>query len=191
MSSDNRAKLLNIDPIREKNLSKFYSNDGVTLDFTDGVITATANQENDSQGIKYNKTIILPKETFWEIVVSGAALDDATAYIWSKNNDTKQQLSGTNVDNTVYLPTDTISSVSFVVGGFARPAKIKIGIYLENPTIGDQFEIDAIAVIERKSLQLGDWRMYEMPCNLVLDYKKPCSDEYSYRNFLAYVKGRD
>ncbi len=190
MSSENRGKLLNIDPIREKNLSKFYSNDGVTLDFTEGIITATANIENESQGIKYNKTLIIPPETFWEIVVSGAALDDAKAYIWSINRDTKQQLSGTNVNNTVYLPTDTISSVSYVVGGFPRAIKLKIGIYMENPSIGDQFEIDAIAVIERKSVQLGDWRMYEMPCNLVLDYKK-CEDDYTYRNFLAYVKGRD
>ena len=188
MSSENRIKLVEIDPIREKNLSKFYSNDGVSIDFTDGVITATASLENNSQGVKYNKTIQIPKETFWEIVINGAALSDAKAYIWAQNNVTKQQLIGNNVDDTVYLPTDTIGSISHVIGGFPRPIKLKFGVYLENPSVGDQFEIDAVAVVERKSVQMGDWRMYEMPCNLVLDYKRD-SESNTYRNFLAYVKG--
>ena len=188
MSSENRIKLVQIDPIREKNLSKFYTNDGVSIDFTDGVITATTSIENNNQGVKYNKTINIPKETFWEIVINGAALGGATAYIWAQNNVTKQQLLGNDADDTVYLPTDTISSVSHVIGGFPRSIKLKIGVYFEDPSVGDQFEIDAIAVVERKSVQMGDWRMYEMPCNLVLDYKKN-SQSNTYRNFLAYVKG--
>jgi hypothetical protein len=189
MSSENRVELLKIDPIREKHLSNIYSNDGITLDFTDGVVTATSNQINSSQGIKYNKVLVIPKETFWEIIINGAVLGDAKAYIWAQNNGTKERLIANNVDDTVYLNTDTITSVSYVVGGYPRAIKLKFGVYLEDPSIGDQFEIDAMAVIERKSLQLGDWRLYEMPCQLVLDYKKPSGD--GYRNFLSYVKGND
>lgn len=176
-----RKSLLYLNPIQPYNLKSFYLDDGITLsyDLIDNITTVTTSASSPNVGIKYNKPIEIPANTNWEFVVNGAVLDYAHAYLWIINHKTKTIIAGLSY-NTKYLPRDNISSISYIVGGFEKKTKITIGIKFDTPKVGDQFEINSMALIQRHSVAVGNFRISDMQKALVIQHKKPGNQTWDF-----------
>lgn len=73
---------------------------------------------------------------------------------------------------TVIHPNDSVKESLDTSGAInvAVDTNLKVGVLFDNPEVDDQFEITQAALIERKTMQLGNWVLYDMPKDLVFDH---------------------
>ena len=170
-SKEDDNKILFHRPIKINNFETYSKNQDVDLDYTNSIVTVTSNQDISTPGIFITRNILVPRNTFYEFVVKGRALNGATPFLFGdQNNNRNIRITAYNSESTKYL-TNSWSSVSVVIGGFNVQTSIRLGIMLKNPDINHKFQISGIAIIRKNSLQLGDFRLYEMPQHLVIDSK--------------------
>lgn len=159
-----------------RSLKDVAKNQAVSLSISDGTITATSQQSFSTPGIFFSSNIKIPKGEVYEFVVKGRAIGSAVAYLWGDLlNDHSTRITAITTESTTYLPS-TASSVSAIIGGFDRAKIVRIGVLFENPSIGDQFEVESVAVVQRQTIKLGNWTLYDMPSNLVVNNRNSAGE---------------
>lgn len=174
MSNYRRETLLFKNPVTSTR--GFVPNQNVTLSYSSNVITVTCNQSTSTPGVRFG-TFTIPKGEFYELVVKGRTIGGATAYLWGDlARDHSTRVTAITSDTTVYLPNGTADSVSAVIGGFNTATQVRVGVLFESPSVDDQFELDAVALIKRDAVKLGEWTIYDMPSNLVINSKNTAGE---------------
>lgn len=152
-----------------QSVNNVQKNQDVTLSISSGTITVTSQQSFSTPGIFFSSNIKIPKGEVYEFVVKGRSVGSASAYLWGDlTNDHSTRITAITTDSTTYLPSTT-GSVSAIIGGFDRTQIVRIGVLFETPSVGDQFEVESVAVVQRQTVKLGDWTLYDMPSNLVIN----------------------
>ncbi len=178
-----RKSLLYFNPINIRNLKSFYVEEGITIDYNldEHILTVTTSNKTSNKGIFYNKDIEIPAGKHYEFTVRGAALNRTKVYLWMRNQKTKEMLTFTHSQNTVYLPnTNDLNVTSYVVGGFDKKTKVKIGLKFESPYIGDQFELESMALMESHSVNIGRFRLYDTTRSLVVEHKTSNTEKWDF-----------
>lgn len=151
-------------------------NQNVTLSLSSNILTVTSNQARSTPGIIIANNLLIKKGEFYEFIVKGKVHSGATAYLWGDlRDDHSTRITAITSDSTVNL-SSTTGSVSALIGGFTSNTRVRLGILFDSPSVGDKFEINGYAVVERKNMQLGDWMIYDMPNNLVFDNKNDAGE---------------
>lgn len=174
MSNYRRQTLLFKNPVTST--SGFILNQNVTLSYSNNIITATCNQSTSTPGVRFG-TFTIPKGEVYELVVKGRSIGGANAYLWGDlARDHSTRVTAITSDTTVYLPNATANSVSTVIGGFNTNTQVRVGVLFESPSVDDQLEIEAVALIKRDAVKLGEWTIYDMPSNLVINSKNTAGE---------------
>lgn len=145
-------------------------NQNVNISYASNVITVTSLQGSSTPGARFGAYNI-PKGEFYEFVVKGKTLGSASAYLWADKSSDNTRVTAITTESTTFLPNEESGSVSAVIGGFNCDTKVRVGILFDDPSENDQFQIESIALIQREAVKLGEWSIYDMPSNLVINSK--------------------
>lgn len=134
----------------------FHTNQDVSVTFSSGIVTVTSMQNGSTPGIILNKQLYLEPETTYEFIVLGRTSAGVMLWAYDKTNNVLLN------DGTQRISDDTSANNMFITNRNSRRIKVRLGILFEKPAeVGDQFTLEAVALIKRSGTVNGLWRVFE------------------------------
>lgn len=142
----------------------FHTNQQVSITYNSDSITATSLQSGSTPGVFVADTHIFEPKTTYEFLVLGRSA--ANVILWAEDRSNNVSLN----DGISRLTNDNNANHMFITNRTDKKIKVKLGILFEKPAeLGDQFTLEAAALIKREGLVTGLWRQFEHEDLIVRD----------------------
>lgn len=147
--------------------AQFHTNQSVSTTYNgnNGIVTVTSLQDGSTPGVLVNNLWELDAKSTYEFIVLGNS--GANVTLWAKDKTNNILLN----DGTKRVTIDSNANHMFVTNRKSTKIKAQFGILFEKPAeLGDQFTLEAVALIKREGTVDGLWRQFEHE-NLVIKDK--------------------